>query len=97
MSDQETYIAKPSGACCLKGTIHTGTPRGSYTTITDIETYVVRPKPDNDNGNVVLYFPDVFGLFTNGLLICDGFADAGYHVLALDYFRGVSFVSSSRL
>ena len=92
MSGQDTYIAKPSGDCCLKGTIHSGKPRGSFTTITDIETYVVRPQHDNDTGNVIFYFPDVWGLFVNGLLVCDAFADAGYHVLALDYFRGVSSI-----
>ena len=27
------------------------------------------------------------GVFKNGLLIMDGFADAGYTVLGLDYFR----------
>jgi hypothetical protein len=40
-----------------------------------------------------LYFPDVFGFFPNGLLVMDGFADAGYTVLGLDYFRGVSGTS----
>jgi hypothetical protein len=35
------------------------------------------------------YFPDVWGFFTNGFLVMDGFADAGYLTLGLDYFRGV--------
>ena len=82
-------IAKPSDACCLKGTLHEGKPRGSSTTVAGVETYVVDPPKDKDNGNILLYFPDVWGFFVNGFLIMDGFADAGYKVLGLDYFRGV--------
>lgn len=37
----------------------------------------------------MLYFPDVWGFFNNGFLIMDGFADAGFLTLGLDYFRGV--------
>lgn len=37
----------------------------------------------------VRYFPDVWGFFKNGFLVMDGFADAGYLTLGLDYFRGV--------
>lgn len=82
-------IAKPSDVCCLKGTIHQGEPRGSTTTIAGVETYIVEPPSDKANGHILLYFPDVWGLFNNGFLIMDGFADAGYLVLGLDYFRGV--------
>lgn len=89
MADSNGYLAKPSGDCCLKGSIHQGEPRGTYTTIAGVETYIATPSPENTNGHILLYFPDVWGLFTNGLLIVDGFADAGYLVLALDYFRGV--------
>lgn len=85
----DSYLAKPSGICCLKGTIHDGEPRGSYETITGVETYISRPVETNANGHILLYFPDVWGLFKNGLLIMDGFADAGYLVLGLDYFKGV--------
>ena len=85
----DEYLAKPSGECCLKGTIHDGESRGSMETIADVETYVVRPKDGKGNGNIIFYFPDVWGMFKNGFLIMDGFADAGYTVLGLDYFRGV--------
>ncbi|OAG08585.1 NAD(P)-binding protein [Paraphaeosphaeria sporulosa] len=82
------YLAKPSGACCLKGTIHRGDPRGTWETIADVETYISVPPKSKANGNVLLYFPDVWGMFPNGLLVMDAFADAGYIVLGLDYFRG---------
>lgn len=84
----EGFIAKPSGVCCLEANVHDGKPRGGYTTIAGIETYISRPEPGRHNGRVVFYFPDVWGLFTNGLLVVDAFADAGYLTLALDYFRG---------
>ncbi|KAK5174344.1 uncharacterized protein LTR77_001424 [Saxophila tyrrhenica] len=84
----DPVIAKPPGDCCLEGTIHDGEPRGITTTIADVETYIVEPPKEKANGNILLYFPDVFGFFTNGFLIMDGFADAGYLTLGLDYFRG---------
>ena len=87
--DSDGYLAKPSGACCLKGTIHKGESRGSWETIEGVETYISTPTK-NANGHVLLYFPDVWGMFPNGLLVMDAFADAGFLVLGLDYFRGVS-------
>ncbi|KAH0372754.1 dienelactone hydrolase, partial [Aureobasidium melanogenum] len=82
------YLAKPSGACCLKGTIHKGESRGSWTEVAGVETYIATPPAGKANGNILLYFPDVWGMFPNGLLVMDAFADAGYLTLGLDYFRG---------
>lgn len=82
-------MAKPSGLCCLNGTIHEGKPRGSWETIADVETYVASPPAGKENGHVLLYFPDVWGMFPNGLLVMDAFAEAGFLTLGLDYFRGV--------
>jgi len=82
------FLAQPSGPCCLEGFRHTGDPRGSFSTIANVETYIVHPESGKSNGNILLYFPDVWGLFTNGLLVMDTFADAGYTVLGLDYFQG---------
>ncbi|EGP85734.1 uncharacterized protein MYCGRDRAFT_74155 [Zymoseptoria tritici IPO323] len=86
MSDK--VIAKPSEACCLRGKIHTGDPKGNIITIAEVETYVSEPPAEKANGNVLLYFPDVYGIFINGKLIMDAFAAAGYLVLGPDYFRG---------
>ena len=88
-ASNDKIIAKPSGVCCLNGTIHEGNPRGTMTTIADVETYIVEPPKGKANGNILLYFPDVWGFFNNGFLIMDGFADAGYLTLGLDYFRDV--------
>jgi dienelactone hydrolase len=84
----DPVLAKPSGPCCLNGTIHKGEAKGKFVTLSGVETYVGTPK--NPNGHILLYFPDVWGMFPNGLLIMDGFADAGYLVLGMDYFRGVN-------
>jgi len=89
MSDK--VLANPSSACCLRGTIHDGEPTGKILEIAGVETYVATPSADKANGNVILYFQDVFGLFTNGQLIMDGFAEAGYLAFGPDYFRGVSW------
>lgn len=83
------YLAEPSGICCLKGHLHSGEPRGIFKMIADVETYVAKPKEGMENGNILLYFPDVWGMFPNGLLVIDEFADAGYLALGLDYFRRV--------
>jgi len=82
------WLAKPSGACCLKGHLHTGEPQGKFERLADVETYISRPKATKDNGHIILYYPDVFGFFTNGLLVCDTFAEAGFTVLGIDYFSG---------
>lgn len=89
--DSSEYLAKPSGACCLKGTVHEGEARGSWENIADVDTYIAKPPTGKANGHILLYFPDVWGMFPNGLLIMDAFADAGFLTLGLDYFRGVSF------
>ncbi|KAK7702625.1 hypothetical protein SLS64_009588 [Diaporthe eres] len=82
------YLAKPPGDCCIAGSLHDGEPRGTYETVEGIETYFVSPPAGRSNGNIVLYFPDVWGFFKNGLLVMDGFADAGYLTIGLDYFTG---------
>ncbi|KAL1847805.1 hypothetical protein Daus18300_013847 [Diaporthe australafricana] len=82
------YLAKPPGDCCIKGNLHEGEPRGTNVTIEGVDTYVAQPPEGISNGNIILYFPDVWGLFKNGNLVMDGFADAGYLTVGMDYFRG---------
>ncbi|KAF2477340.1 NAD(P)-binding protein [Lindgomyces ingoldianus] len=45
-----TYLGKPSGACCLEGNIHSGSPRGSFVTISGVETYISKPPERKSNG-----------------------------------------------
>jgi dienelactone hydrolase len=86
---EDPVLAKAPGDCCLTGSIHDGEPAGTFEDIANVRTYIARPPAARANGNIILYFPDVWGHFTNGFLIMDGFAAAGYLVLGLDYFRGV--------
>lgn len=86
--DDQGYLAKPPGDCCITGSLHEGEPRGTTETVDGIETYIVHPPVGRANGNIVLYFPDVWGFFNNGFLVMDGFADAGYLTIGPDYFRG---------
>ncbi|QIX01978.1 hypothetical protein AMS68_007495 [Peltaster fructicola] len=82
------WLAKPSAGCCLKGHIHSGTALGRFEKVDNIETYISEPPAGKANGNIILYYADVYGMFTNGLLIMDEMAKAGYLVLGLDYFQG---------
>lgn len=87
--EEPEWLARPSGACCLKGKLHCGDPKGTFERLADVETYISKPEPSKTNGHILLYFPDVFGFFTNALLVCDSYARAGYTVLGMDYFNGV--------
>lgn len=85
---KDGYLAKPSGDCCLTGHLHTGDPRGKFQSMAGVDTYVTYPPESKANGHIILYYADVFGMFTNGLLVMDSFADAGYLTVGLDYFKG---------
>ena len=78
LKDLETpWLAKPPADCCLTGTLHTGEPRGTFTQIADVDTYVTHPPAEKANRHILLYYADVWGMFTNGLMVMDAFADAG--------------------
>ncbi|CZS75194.1 unnamed protein product [Fusarium graminearum] len=84
----DKVLAKPADLCCLKGGFHTGEATGSITQIDGIDTYVAKPQPGTENGNVLLLFPDAFGLHVNSFLMMDAFAECGYLTLGVDYFLG---------
>jgi hypothetical protein len=85
----DRVLAKSADLCCLKGDIHTGEPTGTIEQIEGIDTYVATPEPSKSNGNVLLFFPDAFGLHINSFLMMDAFAACGYLTLGIDYFLGV--------
>jgi hypothetical protein len=68
VESKEAYIAQPSGECCVMGTLHEGEPRGTIEKVAGLDTYITKPKDGKGNGNIMLYFPDVWGLFKNGQL-----------------------------
>jgi len=85
----DQVLAKPADICCLKGAFHSGQPQGTIEQIDGVDTYVATPDHKNANGNVLLFFPDAFGLHMNSYLIMDSFAACGYLTLGIDYFLGV--------
>jgi hypothetical protein len=85
----DPVLAKPADLCCLKGAIHDGVAQGTLGEIDGIPTYVATPRDVTFNGNIVLFFPDAFGLHINSYLLMDAFAACGYLTLGVDYFLGV--------
>jgi hypothetical protein len=85
----DRVLAKPTGLCCLNGSIHSGEPQGTTEQIDGVETYIATLDPRNANGNILLFFPDAFGLYVNSHLMMDAFASCGYMTLGVDYFLGV--------
>lgn len=88
----DKVLAKPPSECCFRpGSQQVGTSRGTIRQIGGVDTYISTPDPSGiTNGKVLLYFPDAFGLYKNACLMMDQFAAAGYLVLGVDYFNGVS-------
>lgn len=91
----DKVLAKPADLCCIQGSIHTGEATGTIEQIEGVDTYVARPLPDKANGNVLLYFPDVFGFHIKSFLMMDAFAKCGYLTLGVDYFLGVKNITCS--
>jgi dienelactone hydrolase len=85
----DNVLAKPADLCCLKGAFHNGEPTGSIQQIDGIDTYIAKPAPETSNENVILFFPDAFGLHMNNFLMMDAYAACGYLTLGVDYFLGV--------
>jgi len=103
MADQHDHVlAKPVELCCLRGDFHHGEATGSIIQIDGIDTYKAIPDPKLANGNVLLFFPDAFGLHLRSQLTMDAYAACGYLALGVDYFLGVrgwteSFVIEGRV
>lgn len=91
----DSYLAIPPGDHCLSGNLHTGETRGKVEVIEEAPTYITSPHPGKGNGNILFYYPDVHGLYNNAMLLMDAFADAGYTVFGIDYFRDVQPFSVS--
>jgi hypothetical protein len=85
-----SYLAIPPGDHCLSGNLHTGDTRGKVEVIEDAPTYITSPHPGKGNRNILFYYPDVHGFYNNAMLLMDAFADAGYTVFGIDYFRDVT-------
>ncbi|GKZ16494.1 hypothetical protein AbraIFM66951_000278 [Aspergillus brasiliensis] len=87
-ASEDSVLAKPAELCCLRGSIHSGEPKGNIVQIGGVDTYVATPDQATSNGHVLLFFPDAFGLHINNFLTMDAFAACGYLTLGVDYFAG---------
>jgi len=87
----DPVLAKPTSACCLtdSSSYQSNDPESKLQQIGGIETYVSQPNASDANGNILLFFPDAFGLCAKNYLLMDKFAALGYLVLGVDYFMGV--------
>ncbi|THC94142.1 hypothetical protein EYZ11_006391 [Aspergillus tanneri] len=83
--------SNPMQSCCYQGFKHNGEPRGSISTVEDIEVYTSYP-PDLSTEYGVLMaesLTDIIGhRLVNAQVIADQFADHGYFVMMPDLFYG---------
>lgn len=78
------------GACCLSGSIHSGTPTGREDTIGGLPTYVAEPS-DGSKAKTVVFITDIFGWkFKNVRLLADQYAKAGFYCYIPDVQEGDS-------
>ncbi|KAF3915024.1 hypothetical protein ABW21_db0200713 [Orbilia brochopaga] len=83
-------MAQLPSVCCMRGSMHSGTPTGTEQVIHGLQTYVAQPVDgDLKNGTVVIV-PDGFGwTFINLRLIADSYARrGGFRVLMPDFHFG---------
>jgi len=82
------------GACCLSGTVHTGTPQGREEVFGGINTYVSEPADGSKSKSVVI-ISDIFGWeLKNTRLFADQYAKAGFYVFVPDFHSGDSLPES---
>ncbi|OAL54301.1 alpha/beta-hydrolase [Pyrenochaeta sp. DS3sAY3a] len=81
-------MASPPCSECIKGTIHSGQPKGKEELIHGLNTYVIGNQT-NPRAIVVVY-SDIFGLgLPNNKLIADAYAASGEYLVYLpDFFKG---------
>ncbi|KAI6358413.1 hypothetical protein MCOR25_007345 [Pyricularia grisea] len=82
--------SNPPAACCNIGVRHEGTPTGQMVMIENKwDAYLALPPEGKAHKDVVLlYLPDVLGVWQNSKLMADDFAAQGYTTLVVDTFNG---------
>ncbi|KIV94935.1 hypothetical protein PV10_02649 [Exophiala mesophila] len=77
-------------ACCISGSVHSGTPSGREDTIGGLPTYISEPS-DGSTSKTVVFVTDIFGWkFQNVRLLADNYAKAGFYVYIPDLHEGDS-------
>jgi dienelactone hydrolase len=85
----EVLKANGMSACCLKGFVHAGAPKGTMETLGGLPCYIASPPPSAKRAPTILMVADVFGpKFVNSQLLADTYAAAGFHVLLPDVYGG---------
>ncbi|ETN44111.1 uncharacterized protein HMPREF1541_10661 [Cyphellophora europaea CBS 101466] len=78
------------GACCLSGSVHSGTPKGREDNIGGLDTYVSEPQSKSTAKSIV-FITDIFGWkFKNVRLLADNYASAGFTCYIPDVHQGDS-------
>ena len=76
---------------CVKGSGHTGTPKGTEIKVGDVDAYATGPE---DALRIIVVGHDIFGWkFVNTRLLADEYAGHGFRVLVPDLFKGAWFKS----
>ena len=84
-----------AGACCITGSIFSGTPTGADEVLNGVACYVARPVGGQATKAIVLA-ADVFGFtFTNVRLLADRYASTGLLAVVPDMQNGDSVPFSS--
>ncbi|KAG9252969.1 dienelactone hydrolase [Emericellopsis atlantica] len=77
------------GRCCALGHLHEGTPSGENIKIGKIDAYFAKPTTTNHNNKtLVVYLPDIIGIWQNSKLMADAFAAEGFACVVVDLFNG---------
>jgi dienelactone hydrolase len=74
----------------VTGTLHSGSPTGTETTIHGIRTYVAQPDEGQTKKGLIVFITDIFGWkMPNSRLLADRYAKkGGYIVYIPDFLRG---------
>jgi dienelactone hydrolase len=79
---------------CLRGTVQTGTPKGTVSTVHGLPTYTARP--EGEPKGVIVLIPDIFGWeLANPRLLADTYArEGGFLVYLPEFMDGMDCPSS---
>jgi dienelactone hydrolase len=82
-------MATPTCPDCLTGSVKSGTPTGTVTTLHGLNTYIARP--EGSPKGVVVIIPDIFGWeISNARLLADSYAKKGGFLVYLpDFMAGL--------
>ncbi|KAL2204833.1 alpha/beta-hydrolase [Sarocladium strictum] len=80
----------PPADCCVVGVKHEGSPTGKPVRVAGRwDAYYSSPSGAEAHHDVVLiYLPDILGIWQNSQLMADQFAMNGYHTLVIDLYNG---------